>query len=560
MSLILQLSKFMNELEYADVTRVDFVVPPNPEMGDIALPCFALAKKMGKSSVLIAQEIAEKMITTTETVRGISLDATRAEGPYVNFVIDVTGFGVELTKEMDGSYGMDHAKANSILFEYSQPNTHKAFHIGHLRNVLLGASLINLFKVAGHTVKGVTYVNDVGTHVAQCLWAFVTLHNSQAPAKERGRWLGTVYAEAANAVAQNPELKSEVQEILKKLEAHDPEFEALWKETREWSLDGFDAIYNKLGVHFDGRYFESDVRGRGHQMVEELLERGLAKISEGATIMDLSEYGLDVLVIRKSDGTGLYSTSDLGLAEAKAQEDWDESVVITDIRQSLYFKQLFKTLELYGIERPQRHIGYEFVTLKQGQMSSRKGNVVLFEDFFDEVCEAAHEETKTRHPDWTAKKIKETGEKIALAAIKFGMLKVKPSAVITFDPTEALAFDGFNGPYVLYTFARIQSILKKAGEQKEGTSLMFGASEKSLLSKLAWYPEMVRAAVVAEDPSVICKTLFELCQQFGSYYEHNYVLSEDQNERAGRVALVASVAQVLENGLKLLGITPVNEM
>ncbi len=543
------------------VDPVSFAVPPTRDMGDIAVPMFAVARQ---KSVLPGQAAASLAAALAPLISGTSFQNVSAVGPYVNItlasgiVASRTLRAIDAEKDLFGARAGEHT---SILFEYSQPNTHKAFHIGHLRNVLFGAALIQLYRSQGNTVTGVTYVNDVGAHVAQCLWGLQKFYKKAIPKKEQGRWLGLVYAHAAAALEKNPDHKKEIQEILKKLEHHDPALEKIWRKTRAWSLRGFDQIYKVLGVEFDVHYFESEVRDQGHKIVDELVERGIAKVSQGAVIVDLARFDLDVLVLRKSDGTGLYSTSDLGLAAAKLSVQWDESIVLTDVRQSLYFQQLFKILELFGIRRVQRHIGYEFVTLAEGNMSSRKGNVVLCEDFFDEVVEEAKKETSARHPQWRVATVSKTARAIALAAIKFSMLKVKPSQVIVFNKKEALSFEGFSGPYVLYMYARIQSILAKTKKRDTAREYHYdNVHEHALVMQLAQYPDVLHNARVTQDPSHVCKYLFELAQLFSTFYTHCQVLDVEDNIRAARVHLVSACAQVVSNGLGVLGITPISQM
>ncbi len=544
------------------VSADQFATPPNSDMGDIAFGCFVLAKEQKQSPVAVAKELYEKM---KPLVGGHAIFTNIAlSGPYINFSIDRAVLGPDVIKRVtkEGKkYGTQKVESLSIMFEYSQPNTHKAFHIGHMRNAMLGAALVKLYESQGMKVRAVTYVNDIGTHVAKCLWALEKFFAGQIPEDERGRFLGGVYAYAAKMLEKNPDWKSQSQDMLLKLEAHEPEVEKQWLETREWSLDGFRSIYAELGIEFEDWYFESDVVELGQKTVDKLLEKGIARESDGAIIMDLTEFGLDVLVVRKSDGTGLYSTSDLGLAQAKAKKKWDTSMVITDMRQTLYFNQLHKTLELFGFDRPLSHIGYELVRLTTGSMSSRKGSVILYEDFRDEIVAEATKETKARHADWSAEKVNHTALTLAIAAIKFSMLKVKPSQIITFDKEEALSFSGFSAPYVLYTYARIMSVLKKTERPKAKEVHDFADShESALVMSLARYPEVVAQARAAEDPSEICRFTHDLAREFSSFYEHCPVKDAEPAVSAGRVDLITAVSQTLSNALTLLGIQTLDEM
>lgn len=543
----------------AIVHAEDFEQPPEPEMGDIAVPCFALAKELKKAPPRIAQDIAKNI----QTDNAIYVASVKANGPYVNFTLKtdvVADYVLSYIEERADAYGSDKTQSQTIQFEYSQPNTHKAFHIGHLRNAVLGYALTKLLASQGNTVHAVTYVNDVGSHVAKCLWGLETFFEGNIPQNERGRFLGNVYAKAAQELEDHPEYHTRVSEILRKLESEDADTMKRWKETRQWSLDGFETIYKDLNISFEKTYCESEVKQRGHAIVDELLNKGIARESEGAVIVDLSEYGLDVLVVRKSDGTGLYATSDLGLAEEKAKEEWNESIVLTDIRQSLYFKQLVKALELMGNTRVFKHLGYELVRLVGSSMSSRKGTVILYEDFRDEVIVYARQETSARHTDWSEEKIDETAHALALAAIKFSMLRVKPENIITFDKEEALSFSGFSAPYILYTNARIASIIKKQTVNEAHGHSFDHPCEKELVIMLSRWEETVSRAAHENNPSDICTYLHNLARAFSAFYEACTIKDAQPAAAYGRMRLIQAITQTMENGLTLLGIPVLREM
>ncbi len=546
-----------------NVGHDECVIPPQKEMGDVAFPCFTLASELGKKPNEVASFLCEQLkghMSAESHIQSIV-----ASGPYINFFIDIHWLAGQLFEEILNNrekYGTNNQEHSHILFEYSQPNTHKEFHIGHVRNVVLGYSLVQLYRHQGNVVEAITYVNDIGSHVAKCLWSLKKFFADKIPTTEKGRFLGKVYGHTGSVLKEHPEMKIEIQELLQKLESGDAQTLALWKKTRQWSLNGFRAIYTDRGIEFDDEYYESDVKQDGQRMVDELLARGIAKISEGVAIVDLSDEGSDVLVVRKSDGTGLYATSDFGLALAKNKKQWDESIVMTDVRQALYFKQLFVTLNRYGMNRTMRHIGYEFVKLDTGLMSSRTGNVILFENMRDEVIGIAYEETKMRHPLWSESKLKKTAHHLAIASIKFSMLKIKPSHVITFSTKEALSLSGFSAPYVLYMYARIQSMLKKITvvERTAFSYPLRDVTETSLVLMLAHYPVCIRDARLKEDPSVVCKFVYELARAFSSFYETCSVVDAEYDVRNARIQLIQSVACVFHNSLTILGITPIKEM
>ncbi|MEK7173077.1 MAG: arginine--tRNA ligase, partial [Patescibacteria group bacterium] len=334
-----------------------------------------------------------------------------------------------------------------------------------------------------YKVYPVNYLNDFGNHVAKCLWGLLKFHNHEKYPVNKQKWLGDIYAEASRQVRDNPDFGKEVAEIQKKLEEHDLELWPLFMETREWSIEKFEEIFKQLGVKHVAVFYEKDLKEKGQKMTDDLLQRGVAEIGEGgAVIVDLSKYNLDVAMLRKSNGAGLYLTSDLPLAVAKFKKfNADESIVITGTEQNFYFKQLYKILEIIGFKKKLTHIGYGLVNRKEGKMSSRLGNVILYEDLSDEVCDRLKAESKIRHADWSEKKINQTARILTMAALKFDMQKHETAKNTTFDVKESIAFDGFTGPYVLYAVARINSILKKAKTKKGDFTLLIEPEEKQLL-------------------------------------------------------------------------------
>lgn len=543
-------------------TANELATLPDSKWGDIAYPCFGLAKGLGKPPAEIAAELAPKI-----EPKGL-IAKIEARGPYINFFIDPKTLARDTLKEIAAikeQYGLwTTGRGKRVMIEYAQPNTHKAIHVGHVRNFFLGKSIVNLVRALGYEVITTSYHGDVGTHVATTLWGLLKLHKDEAPpARGRGEWLGRIYAEATAQLENSAEARSEVAEINQKLAAHDRELMKLWKRTREWSIAESHEIFRELGLEFHHNYFESEMEERGRKIVAELVQKGIAHQSQGAIIIPLEKYGLDTLLILKSDGTTLYSTRDFALAEAKFK-GWklDRSIVVVDIRQALYFKQLFKALELAGFKKPMAHVPYEFVTLKEGAISSRKGTIVTYEQFRDEVVAVAAAETKKRHADWGEQKIKKTAWQISQASMRMGMLAHDVTRAITFDIKTATSFDGFTGPYLQYTGARIASILRKAKETSGAAVVVkeIQPVEKRLLLALARYPQIVLKCASEMRPAPLCEYLFGLAKTFAEFYESQPVLKAEPAVRAFRLQLIASVHTVLESGSKLLGIEIPKEM
>jgi len=540
----------------------DIAVPPQEEMGDFSFACFKAAKQVKKDPVKIAQDIAEKIKAGLDF-----FEKVEAAGPYVNFFVKanaVAKLAVETIAREKEKFGQNEIGAKKkIMVEFSQPNTHKEFHIGHSRGTLLGQSLVNILQASGYKVISANYFNDTGAHVAKWLWAYTKFHEGEEPKKNVGAFMNQVYQEANVKIAENEEYKKEVSEIKQKLEQGDKEILKLWKKTRQWSIDQFEKIYNTLNIDFDVYFYESDEEEAGKKLVNELLEKGIARKSEGAVIVDLEKYDLGVFLILKSDGTSLYSTHDLPLAEKKFKKyKIDKSLYVVDVRQTMYFKQLFKTLELMGFDESMRHIDYEFVSTPEGVISSRRGEVPTFMNLYNYVLEMAGASTKERHPDWPENKISTAAEKITLSAIKYEMLKSSRGREIIIDPKKALSFEGFTGPYLLYTVARINSIIKKErpGKIKNWDTLNPALLEKQLILQMLEFPEAVVEAAGSSQPSVVAQYLFELAQKFAEFYHEIHVLKAEEPLRSWRLSLICSVKQVLENGLNLLGIDYLEEM
>lgn len=548
----------------ADASMI--VRPPQREMGDLAFPCFALSKKMRTSPAAIATQIAEAM-SPAGYIAGIE-----AAGPYVNIRLARGAFLRALVDEVlakQSQFGTHEARGGRIMIEYGSPNTHKEIHVGHLRNFCLGSAVVNLSRAAGYDVVPVSYVGDIGAHVAKCLWGLKKFHAGAEPGEERGKFLGQVYADATKRVDENEAYKEEIAAVQRKLEARDPELTALWEETRRWSIDELEAIFSELGCAFERMYFESEVEEPGKLLARELLARGIAKEGErGALIVDLEPQGLGVFLILKSDGAALYSTKEIALAQKKF-EDFSgitKSVTVVDNRQTLYFKQLFATLKLMGFDKDMSHLGYEFVTLAEGAMSSRSGNIVAYEDFRDEVIAHAKKETKSRRAEWSEEKLDETARVIAFGAMKFGMLKQDIEKPIVFDVAQSLAFEGVTGPYVQYAHARLSSILEKdaAGGRREETvaedAAASAAAEHEAVMKAAEFPAVVAAAAEHCKPSLVAQYLFEFAQLTNGYYRDVPILSAPTEIRQARIKTITALRTVLANGLALLGMAAPNEM
>jgi arginyl-tRNA synthetase len=539
----------------------DLSVPPDSDKGDIAFPCFILAKKQKANPVEIARELAAK-IGPTEMIGKVE-----AVGPYVNFHLSDTAFTKAVLgeiSEMGEKYGQGTSgNGVKVMTEGGDPNTHKEFHIGHIRDALYSSTLTRLLKANGYDVTFAQYIGDAGSDVAKIVWGISKFHDGEEWSEdERVKKLGQTYVESTQYLEDHPESKEEIKVVQQAIEDGEDPWHSLWKETRQWSLDYFKGIFKELNVDSDLWYFESEMIHPGKEMVQKLLTDGHAKKSDGAVIIDLKEQDLDVLVVLKSDGTALYATYDLALAFRKDKEfGADRYIIFTDVRQSFYFQQLFATLKKAGFKKKLKHLSYDLVRLPEGTMSSRKGTIVMYEPLRDQMREHLAAETRSRHEDWSDIQIEQTATVLQHAAMSFMMLRQDPQSIITFDMKEAMSFEGFTGPYILYTIARIERLQEKAPSKGEiNVDLLKHPLERQLIRKMSEYPGVVARAGANYNVASVAVWAFEMAKMFSEYYHEVRIIEEDIDQTATRVGLAQAVAQTLTLAMNLLGIDTLKEM
>lgn len=533
-------------------------IPPLSELGDFAFPCFVLSKTFRKSPNEVAKELKSKIKLSKE------VEKIEVNGSYLNFFVDKKIFAENLIKEIlkkKEKFGSsDFGKGKKIMVEFSQPNTHKAFHVGHIRNTSLGESISRIAEFFGEKVIRANYSGDTGMHIAKWIWCYRKYH-SKEKLKEDERWIASIYVDAVKRLAQNEKLQNEINEINRKIEdKSDKEINELWKKTRELSIKSWKTIYAQLNTHFDRHYFESEVEKRGKEISLDLLKKGIAQKSEGAVIINLEKYNLGVWVLLRKDGTVLYSAKDIILAEEKFKEyKLDKSYYVVANEQDHHIRQLFKTLELMKFPHVKKlkHISYGMVRLPHGKMSSRTGENILYSDFIKEITDYSKKRIKERSAELSQKELEERALKVSIAAIKYSMLKQSPGKNIIFTKEDALNFEGDTGPYILYSYARASSILKKTKTTFSEIKNLETA-EFELAKKLSQFPEIVLNAYVSLNPSVIANYSYELAKVFSEFYHACPVIgSASENFRLN---LVKSFRIVLKNSLNLLGINEIEEM
>ena len=646
----------------------------------------------------IAETIAEKLAGRPEFER------VEAVNGYVNIYFPAQALANEVVfGAINGGdeFGRGPKQADKVMIEFSQPNTHKEFHIGHARNAALGNALSNITEFAGFETVRANYIGDIGMHVIKCLWCYSKFHQHEnVPKDKRGRWLGEIYVESDRRVRLQedvvkllnelsnqdslfvaasdrmmkslyeagvpgedvayllgqitnqreivadqiydgetipkfwpligeqlqieleyieehgpqeappptsrtatikgplpvvtmentterlqrwkrlgevidwwphvPQWREEVKETFQLWERKDPDFVKLWEETREWSMQEFYRIYDELGIRFDVWFTESEVEEEGREIVKDLLERGIAEISEGLPVVKIDEQlGLEketyrTLPILRSDGTTLYSTKDLELTRRKF-EDYhvDRSVWVIDVRQSLYMQQIFKIMQLWGFEQAEKcyHLGYEIVTLPEGTMSSRAGTVVFYEDVSNALRKRAREiiDEKSPNAELTEEQKTSIAHDVGIGSLLYSMINRDNNRVIMFNMEEALSFDGHAAPYIQYAHARACRILDRVDKLPEGEVVFedLQPQEIDLIEQIGGFPAEVQKAAEEHKPLVIATYVFELAQKFNDFYadfEKRPILTAPEPQRSMRIALVAATRNALANGLRLLGV------
>jgi arginyl-tRNA synthetase len=460
----------------------------------------------------------------------------------------------------------DEAKSKRIVIEYPSPNTNKPLHLGHIRNMLIGSSTSNLLEYMGQKVFQVNLNNDRGIHICKSMLAYKRLGNGRDPDKKPDHFVGDFYVKYNELEEEDESVIEEAQDLLKKWEEKDPETRALWKKMNEWALKGFEETYKKFGIEFDKQYFESDYYWKGKKLIMEGLEKDIFEETEdGAVVAPLSEVSdLPDKVLLRSDGTSIYITQDVYLASLKKKDfQYDISIYVVGNEQDLYFKQLFKVLEMLGFEEEKYHLSYGMIALPGGKMKSREGNVVDADDLVEEIQSLAYEEVDKRYNELSEGEKKERAKIIGMGALRFFILKISPKTDFVFNPQESISFEGETGPYVQYVYARIESIIEKSQEpltDEVDPSFFQDENEQALIQQLNYFPEVVNEAAENYDIHLIPQYLLNLCQTFNSFYTACPVIQEDKELEQARLLLIKCVQLVIKKGLNLMDIQVLKEM
>ncbi len=602
---------------------------PDPSQGDRGFPVFTLARILKKAPQQIAQDVvaaAAPLVADSDLVAEVL-----AVGPYVNFRLDEARLAeivIEQALEEGAAFGAGFIEDPAhVMIEFSAPNTNKPQHLGHVRNDLLGESVTRILRHAGHTVTPVNLINDRGIHICKSMLAYKRFGNGETPGTsgkkgdhlvghyyvvfntkfqtEYRTWQQTPAADerfdawlqsdgpkrAVRALGEDPsqqkvkayffkeyedeyfnnesDLGRAAKEMLVAWEESDEEVMDLWRTMNEWVFDGFDVTYERLGVHFDRVYYESDTYVLGKGLVQEGLDAGIFREIEGGAIAcDLSQIGMQGdKVLLRSDGTSVYMTQDLGTALQRFEDvDIDEMIYVVGDEQRYHFKVLFGIL---GLLRPElkgklSHLSYGMVELPHGRMKSREGTVVDADDLMDEMHQLAHDNVRARYEDLEEREVHRRAEIIGMTALKYFILDYNPKTTVSFDPDASIKPEGRTGPYMLYSFARIQSIARNVGGMPELTDAERRAAyaalgtdlEKAVLAELRGWPRTLEVAARDLDPSKITDFMFRLCKTFSSLFndaEHK-IIDLEGPRRHGLLLLTQAVANAVSTGLYLIGV------
>ena len=548
--------------------------------GDLTVVVFPWVKVARKSPDALGAEIGQQLLENLDCIQEFNV----VKG-YLNLQIKESFWMDLLEQESDNEgYGLNPTQEEApVLIEYSSPNTNKPLHLGHVRNNLLGYSIARIQEANGWKVVKTNIVNDRGIHICKSMLAWLKFGNGETPessGKKGDHLIGDYYvrfdkeykAQIAELMAKGMDeetakreapLMLEAQDMLRKWEANDPEVRALWAKMNSWVYAGFDETYKRMGVSFDKIYYESNTYLEGKSEVEKGLASGaFYRREDGSVWADLTKDGLDEKLLLRSDGTSVYMTQDIGTAKLRFQDfPIDKMVYVVGNEQEYHFKVLSILLDRLGFPFGKElvHFSYGMVELPNGKMKSREGTVVDADDLMDKMVEDAKEISKDKVNTLqgiTEEEANEIARKVGLGALKYFILKVDPRKNMLFNPAESIDFNGNTGPFIQYTYARIQSVLRKA--ETLGTLGSLGTldpKELALIQRLCEYPSIVRAAGDEFSPAILCNYAYALACDFNSFYHDLSILNEpDAQKKALRLLLAANVAKVLENAMGLLGI------
>ena len=582
------ITKYIQDNHDIDVQSFEFQLTRKEFKGDLTLVVFPLLKHIKTNPVQLGEQIGDylsknsSLVSEFNVVKGfLNLSLTES---YFADLVD--------TMSQDENFGFRKVTPTSqkVMVEYSSPNTNKPLHLGHIRNNLLGFSVAEIQKAAGKHVYKTQIINDRGIHICKSMLAWQKYGDGETPESSgvKGDHLvGRYYVEFDKAykseikdllkegkteeeAKKQAPILLEAQNMLKLWEAGDPEVVELWKTMNQWVYDGFETTYANLGVDFDKNYYESDTYLLGKDHIKSGLEtRVFFTKDDGSVWIDLSDDGLDEKIVLRSDGTAVYMTQDIGTAIQRVTDyDIDEMIYTVGNEQDYHFKVLFLILKKLGFEWAEHlyHLSYGMVDLPSGKMKSREGKVVDADDLIEEMTSTAKSISQElgKLEGYNDDEKNKLYKMIGLGALKYYILKVDPKKRILFDPKESVDFQGNTGPFIQYTYARIQSILRKGKKESKDLNLStyeFNSKEKALIKILNQFPELVQQAADQYSPALIANYVYDLVKEFNSFYQNVSILGADEEYQIEfRVELARLVGEVIQKSFKVLGIEVPNQM
>lgn len=536
--------------------------PPNPDMGDVAFPCFKLAKTMRKAPNMIAASLAPAL----GEIDGIS--RIEPMGGYINFFADKTSFArttLERVLDEGARYGgSDVGSGKTVCLDYSSINIAKPFHIGHLSTTAIGNALRRIYDHLGYKTVSINHLGDWGTQFGKMILAYKLWGDKETVEKGGVRAMMQLYVRFHDEAEKDDSLNDSARTWFKRIEQHDPEAVEIFEWFKAITLKEVGKTYDLLGIKFDSYAGESFYEDKMQPVIDELREKHLLKVDNGASIVDLSEYSMPPCLILRSDGATLYATRDLAAAiYRKNTYDFDKLLYVVAYQQSLHFKQIFKVLELMGKDwvKDCVHVSFGMVSLTDGTLSTRHGRVVFLEDVLNAAIEKTLDVIKEKSPDLEDKET--VARQIGVGAVVWGVVYNGRIKDIVFSWDKALNFDGETGPYAQYTHARCCSVLRKSGgydRAKIDYSALSDEASSALVKAIAEFPSAVSEAAEKYEPYIISRSVINVCSCFNKFYYDNRIMDENEGVRNARLALTDAARNVIKTGLYLVGLEAPEKM
>lgn len=557
----------------SEVTNIDkeelktyIEIPPNSDLGDYAFPCFKLAKSLRKAPAVIASEIKEAIKLDDGSIEKIEI-----VGGYLNIYINKASLAETVLKEVaqqQEKYGSSNiGMGKNVVIDYSAPNIAKPFHIGHLRSTVIGGALYKIYNFLGYNSVGINYLGDWGLQFGKVMAGYDMWKDEYDFSQSEIQAILKIYVRFCQEEKEKPELTELAREYFKRLEDGEEKEVETWKWIRRISLENYQKTYNLLNSKFDSYNGESYYNDKMDAVVDELREKGLLKESEGAQVVDLSEYDMPPCIIITSAGTTIYATRDLASLKDRINKyDFDKAIYVVGNEQRLHFKQVFKVLELMGYPEYARkceHVPFGLVVDKDGEkIGSRKGNSVFLEDILKEAIQKVEKIIDEKNPGLEDKG--EVARKVGVGAIIFNDLSNSRIKDEIFDWDMLLNFQGETGPYIQYIYVRTRSLLEKAGYVPDLENINFSKLQEKeaveTLKLLYRFNEFVTLAADKNEPSIISRYLIDVAQNFSTFYNEHKIITEDKTVQDARLALTYAVGTVLKSGVTLLGMEMPNKM